>query len=389
MPCQVYSVNDLDDYEEEAEGADAQHQTAALKIIAAILNNARVTYGLMGGMNFYLRGSGRTTQDVDLAVSRSTSLSAVLDLLNNESAYVFSHYHSLPKARLIIRLADADAGLLPKPYSVIRPGSRMLWASGVARIFVRVGSQIVQLDLKSQGAEGHGMPSDLAAATELIAIGRDGATVRFLAVGPLVKAKFQSYGRGFTGDYTDLHFVIRDRTYAAQVRQIADRINYEKRLDFVDEVVRRNREDEEIVRWALKIERSPSPENPGPGGPVSGGRGGGGRGGGASRDTRDSRDSRDSRDNRGSRDSHRDTRESTSRTYGERERRSGTTTTSSLRYPTSSRASDTLASGMQRLRVSDSSRSRPEPRPSSTRVSRQPAPEVRRTRRSDREPEYY
>jgi hypothetical protein len=98
MPCQVYSVNDLDDYEEEAETADAQHQTAALKIIATILNNARVTYGLMGGMNFYLRGSGRTTQDVDLAVSRSTSLSSVLDLLNNESSYVFCHRHPLPKA---------------------------------------------------------------------------------------------------------------------------------------------------------------------------------------------------------------------------------------------------------------------------------------------------
>lgn len=96
MPCQVYSVVDLDEFEEEAESADAQHQTAALKIIASILNNAGVTYGLMGGMNFYLRGSGRTTQDVDLAVGRSNSLSAVLDLLNNERSYVFCHHPPYP-----------------------------------------------------------------------------------------------------------------------------------------------------------------------------------------------------------------------------------------------------------------------------------------------------
>ncbi|KAH6622548.1 hypothetical protein F5144DRAFT_594885 [Chaetomium tenue] len=287
MPCQVYSVVDLDEFEEEAESADAQHQTAALKIIASILNNAGVTYGLMGGMNFYLRGSGRTTQDVDLAVGRSNSLSAVLDLLNNERS----------------------------------PGSRMLWASGVARIFVRVRNQLVQLDLKSQGAEGHGMP-----------------------------------------------------TYAAQVRQIADRINYEKRRDFVSEVVQRNREDEEIVRWALKIERTPSPE---PRPSTNGGRGGGGH---TSRNSRDSRESRDSRDSR----------ESTSRTYNDRERRSTTTTTPSSRNPASTRASDTLVSGMQRMRVSvDPSRSRVETRPAVSRVSRQPATEVRRSRRSDREPEYY
>lgn len=251
----------------------------------------------------------------------------------------------------------------------------MLWASGVARIFVRVRNQLVQLDLKSQGAEGHGMPSDLAAATELIPLGRDGVAISFLAVGPLVKAKFQSYGRGFAGDYSDLHFIITDRTYAPQVRQIADRIGYEKRRDFVSEVVQRNREDEEIVRWALKIERTPSPE---PRPPTNGGRGGGGH------TNRDSRDSRHSRDNR------RDPRESTSRTYDERERRSATTTTPSPRNPPSSRAADTLVSGMQRMRVSvDPSRSRAETRPAVSRVSRQPATEVRRSRRSEREPEYY
>ena len=38
----------------------------------------------------------------------------------------------------------------------------MQWASGVARIFVNVGGQLVQIDLKRQGSEGQGIPDDLA-----------------------------------------------------------------------------------------------------------------------------------------------------------------------------------------------------------------------------------
>lgn len=84
MPCQYYPPADLDDLEEEAAGADPEQQKAALQIVGEIFNSSELTYALMGGMNFYLRGSGRTTQDVDIAVTKSHSLEAILNLLNDD-----------------------------------------------------------------------------------------------------------------------------------------------------------------------------------------------------------------------------------------------------------------------------------------------------------------
>ncbi len=85
MPCHFYPPADLDDLEEEAETATPEQQRRGLQVVADIFNAAGLPYALMGGMNFYLRGSGRTTQDVDLAVSGAVQLEAILNLLNNES----------------------------------------------------------------------------------------------------------------------------------------------------------------------------------------------------------------------------------------------------------------------------------------------------------------
>jgi hypothetical protein len=84
MPCQYYPPADLDDLEEAAAQATADHQREALQVVADIFNAHQLPYGLMGGMNFYLRGSGRTTEDADLAVTGTQSLQATLDLLNEE-----------------------------------------------------------------------------------------------------------------------------------------------------------------------------------------------------------------------------------------------------------------------------------------------------------------
>ncbi len=87
MPCQYYPPADLDDLEEEATAATPNQQKEALQIVADIFNAHGLPYGLMGGMNFYLRGSGRTTDDVDLAVTGTQSLQSTLDLLNDDERY--------------------------------------------------------------------------------------------------------------------------------------------------------------------------------------------------------------------------------------------------------------------------------------------------------------
>jgi hypothetical protein len=88
MPCQYYPPADLDDLEEEAESATPEQQKIGLQIVGDIFNRNQLVYALMGGMNFYLRGSGRTTQDVDLAVSKLQSLESTLDLLNEDDRWV-------------------------------------------------------------------------------------------------------------------------------------------------------------------------------------------------------------------------------------------------------------------------------------------------------------
>ncbi len=133
----------------------------------------------------------------------------------------------------------------------------MAWLGGVGRIFVCVGSQQVQIDLKWQRGEGHGMPIDLDNATELIT-NSSGRGVRFLKIVPLVVAKFQSYGRGKGGDYTDLLFVCTDGRYSSAVRQAAESIDLGKREDFIEEVHQRDHIHQQAVRYALRLEeRSP------------------------------------------------------------------------------------------------------------------------------------
>lgn len=88
MPCQFYPPADLDELEEAATEATPGQQKEALQIVADIFNRHQLPYGLMGGMNFYFRGSGRSTDDVDLAVTGAQSLQATLDLLNEDERWV-------------------------------------------------------------------------------------------------------------------------------------------------------------------------------------------------------------------------------------------------------------------------------------------------------------
>ncbi len=130
----------------------------------------------------------------------------------------------------------------------------MSWLGGVARTFVRVGDeqQQVQIDLKWQRAEGHGMPEDLNATTELLHGKRGG--IRFMKIGPLVKAKFQSYGRGKPGDFVDLLFVCKHPRYSKEVMDVAAQIRLDKRELFLQEVLDTNPGDADTIQQVLGLE---------------------------------------------------------------------------------------------------------------------------------------
>ncbi|EAQ84250.1 hypothetical protein CHGG_10654 [Chaetomium globosum CBS 148.51] len=87
------------------------------------------------------------------------------------------------------------------------------------------------------------MPMDLNAATEIRHIIQGHSTgVRFLKVGPLVKAKFQSYGRGKPGDYADLLFVCTHPEYKEEICRVrrgghyheAESTSFTKTTDLID-----------------------------------------------------------------------------------------------------------------------------------------------------------
>ena len=149
----------------------------------------------------------------------------------------------------------------------------MQWASGVARLFVDVQGRMVQIDLKPIGAEGHLIPNDLRAAIETLAI-TSTTQCRFLRIGPLVAAKIKAHhSRETIDDYRDLIFVCSSTSYGPMVREAAHTFRWEWKESFLERVIRNDPALETRVRWALRMERTPSPR---------GGRGGGSGGGSSS-----------------------------------------------------------------------------------------------------------
>lgn len=79
----TYTVDDLDDLEDAAENATEAHLSTALTVVAGLFEANSVVYGVMGGMNFNVRGSGRTTHDVDIAVDNRPRMDALLSIFDN------------------------------------------------------------------------------------------------------------------------------------------------------------------------------------------------------------------------------------------------------------------------------------------------------------------
>jgi hypothetical protein len=78
-----YTIDELDDLEQQAQNTPPQFQRAALGLVSSLLEENAITYGLIGGMNFYIRGSGRTTGDIDIAVDNRPRMDSLLNIFND------------------------------------------------------------------------------------------------------------------------------------------------------------------------------------------------------------------------------------------------------------------------------------------------------------------
>ena len=65
----TYTADELDDLEELASDPSDANLRRASNYMVHLLAESRVGHGLMGGYSLYLRGSGRRTIDVDIAVN--------------------------------------------------------------------------------------------------------------------------------------------------------------------------------------------------------------------------------------------------------------------------------------------------------------------------------
>ena len=89
----TYTIEDLDDLEVAAEAASSLQQSTALALVVSIFERNSITYGVIGGMNFYLRGSKRTTLDVDIAVDNRPRMDDLLDIFNNQQRLVTTVFY--------------------------------------------------------------------------------------------------------------------------------------------------------------------------------------------------------------------------------------------------------------------------------------------------------
>lgn len=79
----TYTNDDLDDLEMAAETAAPNQQLEALAFVAKSFESNGIAYAVMGGMNFHLRGSGRLTTDVDIAVDHPPPMAEILGVFSN------------------------------------------------------------------------------------------------------------------------------------------------------------------------------------------------------------------------------------------------------------------------------------------------------------------
>ncbi|KAI2601794.1 hypothetical protein GGR54DRAFT_645686 [Hypoxylon sp. NC1633] len=196
-----YSLDRLDDLEEEAEEASKDQVYQGIDYLVNIFNQQGVNYGLMGGVALQLYGyDDRETKDSDMVVSVNSR-----DLLD--------------------KIRDDP--------NISRP-SALMAASGTARLFIKFGDQQVASDIFVQGG-------DQSPNLETHALG--GYNV--LHLGPLITSKLR---RSEDKDKDDILWLVQNKS--DDIQDVADSIDKEKRIDYAQEY---DGDEQEDIMKAFKL----------------------------------------------------------------------------------------------------------------------------------------
>lgn len=156
----------------------------------------------------------------------------------------------------------------------------MQWVGDIARIFLRVGNDLVQFNLIPKDAEGHLIPANIGEVVDRQSLTTPGGTFdcNLLAIGPLVRCKIKAHWeRNSARDCHDLRYIFGPRAFAEQIRIAAPSYKDEWKDAFLEKVREQDPDMEANVRWALQMEATPStpskglaPSTPGGSGPSPG-----------------------------------------------------------------------------------------------------------------------
>ncbi|KAI6083753.1 hypothetical protein F4821DRAFT_280614 [Hypoxylon rubiginosum] len=198
-----YSLDQLDDLEEESEKASKDQVYKGIDYLVNIFNKQGVKYGLMGGVALQLYGyDDRETKDSDMVVSVNSR-----DLLN--------------------KIKDDP--------NISRP-SALMAASGTARLFIKIGDQQVASDVFVQGG-------DQSPALETHKSGN----YNVLNLGPLITSKLR---RSEDKDKDDILWLAQNKT--DDVKAVADSIDKKKRIELAKEY---DDDEQEDILKAFKLSK--------------------------------------------------------------------------------------------------------------------------------------
>ncbi|EEY23381.1 predicted protein [Verticillium alfalfae VaMs.102] len=209
-----YTQDDVTRLEMRTKHSGPDQMMQALAVVVGILERKKISYGVMGTMNLFLCGSGRSMGRVDIAVD------------------------SPPRIEDLLRLFDGH------------------WAVGVAKIFVDVKGALVQFDLTTQESLAAVLPRGIARSVERFTPRTRFATFecKLLEIGPVVATILKShYNLRAAGDYHDLIFIVTSRKCSSLVRDASDNFRQEWKYAFLEAALKRDPSMTQAISWALNM----------------------------------------------------------------------------------------------------------------------------------------
>ncbi|KAI9729158.1 MAG: hypothetical protein M1834_007065 [Cirrosporium novae-zelandiae] len=203
--AQTYTADHFPSLMVASQNADNRNLISAADYLAQILQTNGVVFAFMGGFAVNLRGSGRTTHDVDIAVGTT--------MLELRQTFIQQQRVVLPAGP----------------------------TSGVLRIFVKTGGpwdgfdipeKTVEIDLILSGALG--FPENFQTDSEIISTNTVLGIKQYpvLTILYMMRSKLNAfYDRQSVNDYEDITWLTAH--YPVDVYQIRMQLDYEYRLTFL------------------------------------------------------------------------------------------------------------------------------------------------------------